>query len=57
MALSGEVIPMLITLGNEVTNSYIPREECTSTAKSYFSFMLAFGLFCFWGKKEQNKPQ
>lgn len=42
---------MFITLGNKVTNSYLPWEEGASTSKSYFSFTLTFGLFHFCEEK------
>lgn len=53
MALSGYVIPMFITLGNELTNSYFSLEESASTSKSYFFLMLAFGLYHSY---EENRP-
>lgn len=45
VALSGYVISMFITLGNELTNSYFSLEESASTSKSYFFLVLAFGLY------------
>lgn len=53
MALSGYIIPMFITLGNELTNSYFSLEESASTSKSYFFLTLAFGLYHSY---EKNRP-
>lgn len=51
MALSGQVIAMLVTLRNKLSHSHLSLEVGASACKSYFLLMLTSGLFYSCGEK------